>query len=279
MRDFRESLGLAQTLVLLALGRPRLHADVPPGLRTAQLQNWRVGHVLLVQLQIVPAMDNQGKTKAKQMSESTATGPAEITNAGVESDEQLMLRYRDDGDHRAIDVLIHRYERPLYNYLARYLGNRDLAEDAFQATFLRLHRKRHLYQAGRPLRPWLYRIATNVAIDLTRRRRAQPATSLDAVHKNNDSSDSSLSKILESPLPEPHVQLEKKEWREWTHQAVANLPGIYRIPLLLIYFQGLTYREASQAVDIPLGTVKSRLHKAIVKLNEAWRRDHPGAEI
>ena len=85
-----------------------------------------------------------------------------------------------------------------------------------------------------------------------------------------------MSQLLESDEPGPGVQLEKKEWREWAQRAVDDLSEVYRTPVLLVYFQGLTYREAAEALSIPLGTVKSRLHTAILKLNEAWRRGHPG---
>lgn len=72
------------------------------------------------------------------------------------TDEQLMARYRDKGDVEAFEALVHRYEKPLYNYLVRYLHSEDSAQAGFQATFLRVHEKCHLFTEGRPVRPWLY---------------------------------------------------------------------------------------------------------------------------
>ena len=76
------------------------------------------------------------------------------------TDEVLLSRYRDEGLTADFDVLVHRYERELYRYLVRYTGDAALAEDVFQNTFLQVHLKRGLYEDGRPVRPWLYSIAT-----------------------------------------------------------------------------------------------------------------------
>src|SRR5271166_3774182 len=75
------------------------------------------------------------------------------------TDEELMSRYRDQGPEAVFTELVHRYERELFRYLARYLGDPSLADDVFQNTFLQIHLKRGLYEDGRPFRPWLYAIS------------------------------------------------------------------------------------------------------------------------
>ena len=75
------------------------------------------------------------------------------------TDEVLLTRYREQGRTEDFDRLVHRYEHELYRYLVRYVGDRSLAEDIFQNTFLQVHLKRDLYEEGRPVRPWLYSIA------------------------------------------------------------------------------------------------------------------------
>ena len=87
------------------------------------------------------------------------------------SDEELLLEYRSMGDRRAFDELVHRYERELYNYLRQYLGDAQMAEDTFQTTFLQVHLKCDRFEEGRKLKPWLYTVATNQAIDAQRRNR------------------------------------------------------------------------------------------------------------
>ena len=83
------------------------------------------------------------------------------------------------GETQAFDVLVRRYERELYGYLRRYLGDGSLAEDVFQNTFLQLYLKSSQYETGRPVRPWLYTIATHQAIDALRRNGRHQAVSLD----------------------------------------------------------------------------------------------------
>src|SRR5687767_5084180 len=87
------------------------------------------------------------------------------------SDEELLLEYRETSTAILFETLVKRYERELYNYLRRFLGSQVLAEDAFQATFIQVHLKCHLYDAERKVRPWLYTVATNQAIDIQRRNR------------------------------------------------------------------------------------------------------------
>src|SRR5690348_3139566 len=103
----------------------------------------------------------------------TAEGLAPMT------DEDLLSRYRDQGRTEDFDALVHRYEKELYRYLARYLGNPTLADDVFQNTFLQVHLKRGLYEDGRPVRPWLYAIATHQAVDALRKAGRHPTVSLD----------------------------------------------------------------------------------------------------
>ena len=87
------------------------------------------------------------------------------------TDEELLLEYRITGSSAMFEALVKRYERELYNYLRRFLNNQVLAEDAFQATFMQVHLKSHLFDSDRKVRPWLYTVATNQAIDIQRRNR------------------------------------------------------------------------------------------------------------
>src|SRR5438105_15347535 len=98
------------------------------------------------------------------------------------SDEELLTRFRR-GQSEAFGALVRRYERELYGYLRRYLGDSDLAEDVFQNTFLQLYVKSGQYEVGRPVRPWLYTIATHQAIDALRRTGRHQILSLDQNQK------------------------------------------------------------------------------------------------
>lgn len=192
---------------------------------------------------------------------------------GKTSDESLLLRYRDSGNAEAFSELVHRYERELYNYLCRYVGDANLAEDVFQATFLRIHLKAHLFQEGRVFRPWLYSIATHQAIDLQRKRRRLRTVSLDAHQRANPDRDSgTLHDCLESKTPDPSAQLEEADQRDWARRAVRNLPDHLRTAVILTSYHGLRYQEAADVLRIPVGTLKTRVHTARAILNSEWRR-------
>ncbi|MEE2676060.1 MAG: sigma-70 family RNA polymerase sigma factor, partial [Planctomycetota bacterium] len=87
------------------------------------------------------------------------------------SDEQILSIYKKDGDRELFALLVRRYERELYSYLRRYMGNAEMAEDVFQSTFLQVHLKCEQFDEGRRFRPWLYTVATNQAIDAQRRNK------------------------------------------------------------------------------------------------------------
>jgi len=187
------------------------------------------------------------------------------------SDEGLLLAYRDHADRLAFPELVRRYERELYSYLRRYLGDAGMAEDAFQATFLQVHLKCDQFEEGRKFRPWLYTIATNQAIDAQRRNKRHRSVSLDRATKPNGNDElGSLMDLLVSKELRPDARADAAQQRDWIRREVEQLPDALREAVNLVYYQGLKYREAADILKIPVGTVKSRLHSAILKLNAAW---------
>jgi len=188
------------------------------------------------------------------------------------SDEELLLGYRETRDAKLFSELVHRYERELYSYLRRYLGDAEMAEDAFQAAFLQVHLKCQQYEPGRAVRPWLYTIATNQAIDAQRRSRRHRMVSLDRAGPKEGEDVGKLLDFLTSKEPTPTAQIGAAEQSAWLHETVEQLPPALRDVIHLVYFQELKYREAAEVLNIPVGTVKSRVHAAVAKLNEAWNQ-------
>jgi RNA polymerase sigma-70 factor (ECF subfamily) len=201
-----------------------------------------------------------------QQSKSLSDGDTSL------SDEDLLLAYRENGDANLFSELVHRYERELYSYLRRYLGDAEMAEDAFQAAFLQVHLKCQQYEPGRAVRPWLYTIATNQAIDAQRRSRRHRMVSLDRAGPKDGEDVGKLLDLLTSKEPTPTAQLSATERGAWLHETVNQLPAGLSDVIRLVYFQEMKYREAAEALNIPVGTVKSRMHAAVAKLNEAWNQ-------
>jgi len=187
------------------------------------------------------------------------------------SDEDLLTRFRM-GEKEAFGTLLRRYERELYGYLNRYLGNSVLAEDVFQNTFLQVFLKIGQYEAGRPVRPWLYTIATHQAIDAMRRNGRHQMVSLERAREEASGQGElkGLVDMLQGPAPGPLEQLSAEERQQRVRASVDNLPDPFRQVVVLAYYQGMKYRDIAEVLDIPVGTVKSRLHAALVKLQEAW---------
>jgi len=182
------------------------------------------------------------------------------------TDEELLLEYRCTGIREAFEELVHRYERELYNYLYRYLGNSANADDVFQKTFLAVLSNCDRFNAGREFRPWLYRIATNTAVDWLREAKQFSVISIDAP-MGSDSDDYSLASTIVGNEPEPFEDPMDREIAGKVRDAVDQLPEQMRQAVYMVYFQGLTYREAADAVGIHFVTLSDRVNHAVKKLN------------
>lgn len=191
------------------------------------------------------------------------------------SDEQLLQEYRMSEDPAVFTELVSRYQRELYNYLRRFLGDGVLAEDVFQTTFLQVHVKRELFESGRRFRPWLYTIATNQAIDAQRRNRRHRRLSLDQAHRSSGEDLGTLMEVVATSDSTPYEAAESGERAEWVRDAVDKLPDPLQNTVRLVYFRGMKYRDAAKVMSVPVGTVKSRLHSAIQRLGQSWRDLQP----
>jgi len=193
------------------------------------------------------------------------------------SDEDLLTRFRK-GNREVFGTLVRRYQRELYGYLRRYLGDPHLADDVFQTTFVQVFAKAAQYEPGRPVRPWLYAIATNQAIDALRRIGRHQAVSLEQMETEPDGERRGLIEMLEAREADPFDNVDAAETRELVRACLDRLPDFLKQVVLMAYYQGLKYQEIADALEIPLGTVKSRLHAAMMKLTEIWNCEVPSPQ-
>ena len=212
-------------------------------------------------------------TKEDRLSNQSAFAPDGSAVDG-RSDEQLLQAYRESSDPGIFSDLVSRYQRELYNYLRRFLGDATLAEDVFQATFLQVHVKREAFESGRKFRPWLYTIATNQAIDAQRRNRRHRRLSLDQPQQSGESL-GTLIDLVAGDSGDPALAAESGEQSAWVRGEVEALPEPLRNAVNLVYFRGMKYRDAAKVMSVPVGTVKSRLHAAIQRLGQAWHDWQP----
>ena len=186
------------------------------------------------------------------------------------TDEQLLSDYRK-GDRSAFATLVGRYQRELYHFLVRFLGNRASAEDVFQETFLQVHQSAEQFDLQRRFRPWLFTIAANKARDLIRSQARRPTNPLQASINSSDDESGEFIDLMRSAVDLPDAPLDKAELQQLVQSTVQTMPEHLREILLLSYFHQFPYKQISDILDIPLGTVKSRLHSAVAFFADQWR--------
>ena len=205
------------------------------------------------------------------MSEAVAEAVMPEAKERVPSDEELFEAFRFKGDRGAMDLLIERYQRLLFEYLLRFCGNSHDAEDIYQDTMVKVCCKADQFEAGREFRPWLYSIATNTAIDAMRKARRHQVASLQNVSDTED--ESPYQNIMQdSRAKEPWQIIVNEEERSRIRSTVNRLPDLYRQAINMHYYGDMQYEDISGRLEIPLGTVKSRIHAAKKKMKRALCR-------
>ncbi|MCX5886570.1 MAG: sigma-70 family RNA polymerase sigma factor [Proteobacteria bacterium] len=184
------------------------------------------------------------------------------------TDEQLMTSLVEQGDLNAFEELLNRYEKPLFNYILKYISDFQMAQDLFQETFYRIYKNRKSFNPALQFSTWAYRIATNVCIDELRKKRRELEVPLE---ENNLAHESSLQFTERGVNPNPinpslEERLIKKDIEEKIKALVKSLPEKLRSVFILSEYQDLSCREIAQILEIPLGTVKSRLHNGFKQL-------------
>jgi len=187
------------------------------------------------------------------------------------SDEALLEAHLAGSSDEAFRLLVDRYARELVPYLVRVTGSRATAEDVFQEAFLQVHQSAHTFDLSRRFKPWLYTIAVNKARDWHRRQARRRALSLSAP-LSSDGDGIGMIDLIECQSADPSAAPEGEELSTRVRDAVDGLPHHLREILLLSYFQKMSYNQIAETLQIPLGTVKSRLHAAVAAFADAWRR-------
>lgn len=188
------------------------------------------------------------------------------------SDEQLLADHIQ-GATGAFDQLVARYADELYGFLCRFVADKSAADDLIQDAFMQVHLASRMFDPSRSFRPWLYTIAANKARDHLRSRGRRQHYSLDA---SSGEDGPTMSQSVPADGPTLSETAETQEQNEAVRELVDQMPDHLRLILTLGYFQQLPYADIAQVLEIPIGTVKSRLHSAVNHFGKLWRRRMEG---
>jgi RNA polymerase sigma-70 factor (ECF subfamily) len=173
--------------------------------------------------------------------------------------ESTLIRAAQSGDLEAFNLLILRYQNLLFGIALRLLNDEDAASDAVQEALISAFRRFDTFR-GDSLRSWLARVVVNACYDEMRKKRRQHSVPLEQF--NSDGEEIETSYWLVDPESDPETQFEAYELESAIEKSLDKLPQIYRLMLVLVDIEGLSYEEAALAAHVPVGTVKSRLARA-----------------
>ena len=180
-------------------------------------------------------------------------------------DEPALIHDAQRGDLEAFNRLVLAYQDIVFDTALRILSDENLAADAAQEAFLSAFRALNSYRGG-SFRAWLLRTVTNACYDELRRKQRRPTTSLEPMTEDGEEFESP--RWLADPEPSPEEQLDREELNHAIQHCLDNLPADFKMVVVLADIQGLDYSEVASAIRKPLGTIKSRLARARLRLRD-----------
>lgn len=201
-------------------------------------------------------MDNDPRQQAEARAREKDINPTET--------RKLVARCKK-GERGAFDDLMRRYEKKVYNFAFRLCGNYDEANDVASETFVRVFNALGNFRGDSSFITWLFRITTNVYLDEKKRQRARPAQSLEEIIELEETT---VRRQIEDPSPTPSEQVEHHERVDMLQNAINSLPDYQRMMIVMYHTENRSYEEIAEMLDLPIGTVKSRLNRARLSLRE-----------
>lgn len=181
----------------------------------------------------------------------------------VDEDLVLVERFKD-GDMSAFDQLVRKYQKSVLNLVYRFTGDSNRAEDLAQEVFVRIFRALGGFEAKAKFFTYLYKVTLNLCLKEREREQRRRTYSLD----ENVHEDESRTREIEDPLGSAEAEVERRDTARIVREAVMSLPEEQRTAVILHRYQGLSYEEMAEVLEISLPAVKSRLHRAKLSLRD-----------
>jgi len=189
-------------------------------------------------------------------------GSSEMDNPFKLTDEKLIARFQD-GDINAYNELVNRYKDKLLNFVFRYFNNREQAEDVVQETMIKLYTHASYYKNIAKFSTWIYTIAKNNALTELRKNKRKQTNSL----WTNEGKPIDIEMKGESLEKTVHNQIAVEELNKYLDE----IPENFRVAVVLRDFQELSYEEISKILEIPIGTIKSRINRGRIQLSKKMK--------
>ena len=191
--------------------------------------------------------------------------PVTLPNVGVRErlrglDDAGVVAAFLEGEERAFQEIVERYQGRLLNFVYRTIGDREKAEDLVQEVFIRVYRHLHRFDRSKKFSTWVYTIASNLAKNELRNRSRNPMVLFQTIRKNWQDDDRPLQ--FEDPYSRPDDLYRKRHLRDLVEDTVGKLPSHHRQVFVLRELEGKSYEEIADITGCNLGTVKSRLNRA-----------------
>ncbi len=181
------------------------------------------------------------------------------------AEDRALVRRVQRGDASAFNDLIIKYEKVVFNFSYRLTQNYDDANDVAQDAFIRAYNAINSFRGDAAFSTWIFRITTNVFLDERKKRRAHPQQSLDEYASQEEQREGMQ---VEDPGPTPEELVTEKDRQRILSEAVQSLPEYQRTMVVLYHQQQKSYEEIAEIMEMPIGTVKSRLNRARIALKE-----------
>jgi len=181
------------------------------------------------------------------------------------TDEQLILEFQETNDTELFEAIVSRYKNPLFNFVFRFLGDRDATSDVVQETFIKVYRNKDSYKTFAKFSTWIYTIAGNLAKTELQRRKRKNQISINSWGEDEETMDLPDG----GPLPDRLVDSGMKN--KMIQEALLKLPEVYREMVILRDIQEMSYEEIAETMGISIGTVKSRINRGRAQLQELLR--------
>lgn len=185
-------------------------------------------------------------------------------------DDQVLITRAQEGDRSAFNQLLRKHETRAYQYAYRLTRNPEEAADVVAEAFVRVYNAIHNFKGNSAFTTWMYRILTNCFLDIRKKERARPAHSLESTLQT---AEGEVERQVEDPGLTPHEEAEKSERESRVAKAVAQLPEYQKAMIVMYHSEMLSYEDIAASLDLPIGTVKSRLNRARLNLRDILLKD------